>query len=135
MDCWVVCFWGTDPETGVDCYNDVFAESFSKESSIAAWEAVGAVPPSHACLNDKQVLWELGDASQDDVTQIAMMEMQMANTIACDLLTARGFQGNLLKAEIRRKKSKKAQELVMVPNSKERVEALSKASTHCAILQ
>ncbi len=62
-----------------------------------------------------------------------MMEMQTANTMLCDLLTAHGFQGNLLKAEIRRTTSKKAQQSVTVPNLKERVEALSKASTHGAI--
>ncbi len=67
------------------------------------------------------------------MTQIAMMDTNMANTIACDLLTAHGFQGNLLKAEIWKKKSKKAQQLVTVPNSKEHVEALSKASSHGAI--
>ncbi len=67
------------------------------------------------------------------MTQIAMMEMQMAKTMACDLLMAHGFQGNLLKAEIWKKKSKKAQQLVTVPNSKEHVETLSKASTHGAI--
>ncbi len=67
------------------------------------------------------------------MTQIAMMEMQMANTMACDLLTVHGFQGNFLKAEIRRTTSKKAKQLVTVPNLKERVEALSKASTHGAI--
>ncbi len=67
------------------------------------------------------------------MTQIVMMDMLMANTIACDLLTSHGFQSNFLKAEIRRTMSKKAQQLVMVPNSKELVEALSKASTHCTI--
>ncbi len=54
--------------------------------------------------------------------------MQMANTMTCDLLMAHRFQGNLLKAATLRTMSKKAQQLVMVPNSKEHVEALSKAA-------
>ncbi len=58
---------------------------------FAAQEAFRAVTPTHACPNDKQVQWELEDVSQDDMTQTAMMEMQMANIMACDLLMANGF--------------------------------------------
>mmetsp|Transcript_17008 Transcript_17008/g.35490 ORF Transcript_17008/g.35490 Transcript_17008/m.35490 type:complete len:99 (-) Transcript_17008:356-652(-) len=73
------------------------AESFSKEACIAAWEAVGAVPPTRACLNDSQVRRELGDSSDADKTHIAMAEMQLANSMACGVLTAHGFQGHFLK--------------------------------------
>ncbi len=96
MDCWAVCFWGANTETEVDCYLDAFAESSSKDSCIAAWEDVGAFHPTCACFNDKQVWRELGDTSKDDMSQITMMEMQMANTMASDLLMAHDFHGNLL---------------------------------------
>ncbi len=125
-------FGGCDPETGVDKYVDAFAGAFSKAQCIAAWEAVGAVPPTCACLNDKQVCREVGDSSPNDDIQIEMTEMQRANTMACDLLTACGFQGHFLKAELK-KKPEVNESLVTVPNSKERVEALAKASTHGAI--
>jgi len=93
----LLVFGGTDPATGVDCCVDAFAESFLKEACIAAWKAVGAVPPSRACLNDSKVQRELGDSSDADKTHIAMAEMQLANSIACDVLTVRGFQGHFLK--------------------------------------
>ncbi len=58
-----------------------------------------------------------------------MREMQFANTLSCDLLIARGFKGELLKAEIK-KKSKVPWALMTVAHSREQVEALVKASTH-----
>ncbi len=53
---------------------------------MKCWEAVGAVPPMHACLKSPKVCHEVGDAGPDDEMQIAMAEVQYANTIACDLL-------------------------------------------------
>ncbi len=85
-------FGGTDPETGVGKYVDAFAIACTKENCLAAWEAVGAVPQTHACLNDKGVCHKLGDASADDVTQITMQKMQRENLLVCDLLTARGLR-------------------------------------------
>ncbi len=58
--------------------------------------------------------------------------MQFANTLLCDLLIARGFKGELLKAEIK-KKSEVPWALLTVTHSREQVEALAKASTHGAI--
>ncbi len=48
-------FGGTDPETGVDTYVDAFASAFTKETCLAAWEAVGTAPPSCVCLKDNGV--------------------------------------------------------------------------------
>ncbi len=90
------------------------------------------MPPTCACLNDKQVCHEVGDSSPGNAIQIEMTEMQQANTMACDLLTACGFHGNFLKAELKKKKEVN-KSLVTVPNWKERVEVLAKASTHGAI--
>ncbi len=95
-------FGGTDPETNVGRYVDAFVDSFSKELCIAAWEAVGAVPPTRACLNNKKVSWELGNSDSNHKIQRTMREMQFANTLSCDLLITRGFKGELLKAEIKR---------------------------------
>ena len=125
-------FGGCDPETGLNKYADAFAESFTKEKCVASWEAVGAVPPTRACLKDSKVRREVGDSDRNDETQIAMAEMQMANMLACDLLSAKGFQGHYLKAELKKNKVV-AQNSVTVPNSKERIEALAKASTHGAL--
>ncbi len=51
--------------------------------------------------------------------------------MACDFVTAHGFNGHLLKAELR-KKNKVAMELVTVAHSKECVETYAKASMYSA---
>ncbi len=93
---------------------------------------MGAVPPTHDCLKDSKVCGELGDFNNNDKTQIAMLEMLMANIMACDLLIVKGFQCHFLKAESKKKKVV-AQNLVTVPNSMEWIESLAKASTHGAV--
>ncbi len=60
------------------------------------------------------------DVIPGDMMQIAMVEMQRANTIACDFLTAHGCNGHLLKAEMMKKKEV-ALKLVTVPHSQEHV--------------
>ena len=85
-------FGRKDPETGVDCYEDIFMYAFSTEMCVASWEAVGTVPPTCACLKYSKVHRELGDSDSNDKTQIAMLEMQMANRMVCDLLTAKVFR-------------------------------------------
>ncbi len=134
LDCWIVglfVFGGCDPETGLDKYVDAFAGAFSTVQCVAAWEAVGVVPPTHPCLNDNHVCCELGDSSANGTIQIKVAKMQQANTMACNLLTAWGFQGHFLKAELK-KKNEIVTASVTIVNSKERVEALAKTSTHGA---
>ncbi len=93
---------------------------------------MGAVPPTRACLKNSKVCRELGDSNNNDETQIAMLQMQMDLMMACDLFTAKGFQGHFLKAELKKKKVV-AKNLVMVVNSMEQIEALANARTHSAV--
>lgn len=54
---WIVglfVFGVTYQETEVDCYVDTFVESFPKDTCIVVGEAVGAVPPTRACLNENK---------------------------------------------------------------------------------
>ncbi len=127
-------FGGTDPVTGVSGYCDAFAASFSKKHCIAAWESVGAVPCACACLRNEKVWRELGDADAKDSIHIALVGMQTANTITCDLLYAHGFNGHLLKAVLRKKKEVNMG-LVTFLHTKEHVEALTKPSTHGAVFE
>ncbi len=122
-------FGGCDPETGIDGYEDAFNFAFSREKCLRAWELVGAIPPTRACLNDPKVRRELGDSSPEDEMQIAMVEMQEVNTNSCNLLQHLGYDGSLLRVKLRKHATKVA---VTVPHSKERLEALAAASTHGA---
>ncbi len=84
-------FGGCDPELGLNKYSDACGQSFARDKFVASWEAVGAIPPTCACLKDSKVCRELGDSNINDETQIAMSEMQKASRMACNLLTVKGF--------------------------------------------
>ncbi len=88
-------FGGKYPETRIETYCNAFASAFHKEKNLKRREAVGAVPPMRDCLKSPKVCHEVGDAGPDNM-QIAMAEVQYANTIACNLLTVQVFDGNLL---------------------------------------
>ncbi len=93
-------FGGHNPETGIEGYIDAFNFAFSHNKCLQAWELVGVVPPTCACLKDPKVRRELGDATQEDVMQIDMGEMQEANTNSCNLLHHLGYDGSLLHATL-----------------------------------
>ena len=99
---------------------------------MKCWKAVGAIPPTQACLKSPKVCHEVGDSSPEDKMQILMTEIQNANTIACDLLTVRGFDGSMLRAHLKKKQKIEKRAEVTVPISQERLDALAKAATHGA---
>ena len=101
-------FSGHDPETGIQGYIDSFNFAFFCEKCLRAWELVGAVPPTCACLKDPKVRRELGDATWEDAMQIAMTEMQEANTNSCNLLHHLGYDGSLLRATLQKHQEKLA---------------------------
>jgi hypothetical protein len=124
-------FGGTDPETNIGGYRNAFGDAFTREKCKAVWEKVGAIPTTRACLQDPKVRRELNDVDdEEDPMQLAMNEMQAANTNSTNLLSIRGYQGDLLKATL---KEKKKEDSVTVPHSDERLAALAEASTHGAI--
>ncbi len=91
-------FGEKDLKTGIDKYCDEFASEFHNEKNLKCWEAVRAVPPTPACLKSPKCCFEVGNTGPENEMQIIMAEMQMqgANTIACNLLTVQGFDGNML---------------------------------------
>ncbi len=111
MDGWIVC---CNPEIGLGKYSNAFGQYFTKEKGVASWEAVGVVLPTHACLKDFKVCRDIGYSNINEKTHIIMSKMEMANRMACELLTPKGFQGHFLMVELKKKKVV-AQNLVMVP--------------------
>ncbi len=82
-------------------------------------------------LESPKVCHEVGDAGPENELQITMAEMQNANTIACNLLTGQGFDGNMLQANL--KKNQKVENArVTVPNSQEHLDTLAIAAMHGA---
>jgi len=116
-----------DPLSGVYVESCAYEAGFSVEQCLKAWGAVGAAPPTRACLNDKKVRREVGDAD-DDMNKF-MLEIQQMNDHAVNHLNSLGYKGELLEATI--KKVKQSQPLT-VPQSKERMLALAEANSHGA---
>ena len=113
----------------------MFAYSFDKKSNHCNWTKVGAAAiifngecegtDTQDCLMNNRAHRELGDATGK--TNRMMVEIQEANNLTVCFLDVRGYEGDLFKIKI---KEVKFHTLVTVPNSKERTEALSKATGH-----
>ena len=114
-----------DPISGYYVSTSPFALAFSKEQNLKAWAAVGAAPPTAACLQDKKVRREIGDA--DDDMNTFMLEVQQANDLAVKFLKDLGYKGELLASKI---KKVRVNEDVTLPNTRERQEAIANAVSH-----
>ena len=105
-----------------------FTVGFNKKACLGSWKKIGAAPCTIACLNDKKVRREIGDA--DDEINIAMHAIQECNDVAIALLDHHGYEGSHLKAEI--KHIEQDSDSLTVPHSKEQHIALANAKTHGA---
>jgi len=128
---WIVglCVFGGECPTKtveIPLSMSAFEKGFSKEACLSAWAKVGAAPCTRACLSDKHVRRELGDA--DDDTNSLMVALQEANDNAVALLTRHGYRATHLAAKMNRVAVRKS--AVTVPHSKERILLLAKAKTH-----
>merc|ERR1719253_1459340 len=84
---------------------------------------VGAAPLTMECLKSEKVRHDLAD---DDPLAAKLGEIQGKNHLACDILSLRGFRGDLLRKNI--KQTVIPEISITVPNSKERIEALAKCT-------
>ena len=118
-------FGGVDPTSDHNVKISAFERGFSKEACLSAWAKVGAAPLSMKCLDDQKVRKSTGDG--DEEWERGLRELQNANDLATFLLTRGGFNGDLLKAEL---KTIDEPTVLTRPHTKERVELLAKATTH-----
>jgi len=84
------------------------------------------VPLTRRSLSDPKVSKSLGDG--DDNFDEYLLSIQAANDLATHALTEGGYNGSLLKVKIVPQETVKLTE----PHSKERIEELTKATTHGA---
>jgi hypothetical protein len=121
-------FGGVDSDTGVKVATGAFQHAFVRSRCLAAWRKVGAVAEdgriTRACLNNPQVLTELGDDKDMDLLYYAV---QNANDIAVLSLHNAGYDAQWLTATLNKKKE---EETVCVPYSPSRVERLANARGH-----
>lgn len=116
----MLVFGGTDFETGVTNYDDAFAMGFSRERNLFAWAAVGAAPLTRSCLQSNDVIQN----TASDPMHVIHQKIEDSNRLACQLLTARGYNGDRLRLNL---KTVDVPSSITVPNSKARQEAIAAA--------
>jgi hypothetical protein len=124
----MIVFGGTDPESGYVLTECAFKHGFSKEACLNAWAKVGAAPLTRACLSDPKVSRTIGDNDGGDDEYL--LSILAANELATHALDDMGYNGGLLRVELKRDREDVIP--LTVPHSKERVELLRYATTHSA---
>ncbi len=123
-------FGRTDKETGFHVKVSAFQKGFNRCACILAWEKVGAVTRDGitcACLNDPQVMGNIGDPL-DEVDR-CNCAIQEANDLAVHALNSAGYNGDFLKATLK-KRDEMAEKVITKPNSTACVKALAEAKSH-----
>ena len=85
-------FGGTDDVTGVGGCEDAFAKAFSAQRNKRSWEMVGAAPFTMKCLESNKAR---ADETNPNFSNCKTIEA--ANHNAASSLTAKGFDGELMK--------------------------------------
>ena len=120
----LLVFGGTDP-ISLFVVESAFEFGFSREKNLNAWSKCGAAPLTRCCLeNHSQVRREMGD--DNDATNQMMQEIQTANDISTHFLTAHGYNGDVLKAMV--KKVKRV--AVTAKHSEERINMIGEMTNH-----
>jgi hypothetical protein len=129
---WIVgllVFGGIDPVSQF-VVESAFEFGFSQENNLNAWRKCGAAPLTRCCLeNHSQVRREMGD--NNDRTNQMMQDIQTANDISTHFLTANGYNGDALKAMV--KKVKRV--AVTAKHSEERINMIAEATNHGSMWQ
>jgi hypothetical protein len=129
----LLIFGGDCPSTGLPL-RDAFTDAFSIHRNLSCWKKCGAVPLTMAPLFTGTIRHEvpIGAAAvavsgEDEDAGIGQLrELDDANKMYCDLLTANGFNGSLLRKEAPTRSTFVA---VTEPVSDDRVQAIKAAKT------
>ena len=118
-------FGGVDMDTGITVSPDAFQKAFAPSQCLAVWQKVGAVSKdgriTRACLNDLQVLQEIGD---NEDTNRLFYAVQNANDLSIGAHNTAGYDAQWLKVTLNEKNE---EERVCVPYSPSRLELLANA--------
>jgi hypothetical protein len=120
----LVVFGGEDPETGC-VMGSAFQEGFNIPQNLNAWAKVLAVPLTRACLQNPKVRRSIGDGT--DEQQAMALLIQEHNAMACTALSLAGYNGDIMKLEL---KPAASTSVVTVAHSQVRIELLSQAKSH-----
>ena len=110
--------------------SSAFEFGFIQENNLNAWRKCGAAPLTRCCLeNHSQVRREMGD--NNDRTNQMMQDIQTANDISTHFLTANGYNGDALKAMMKKVK----QVAVTAKHAEECINMIAEATNHGSMLQ
>jgi hypothetical protein len=112
---------------------DAVAEAFSVDRNLECWALVGVVPLTMKCLSDDNVRHNGNNENDPEYNKYQII--QSKNDYSCTQLSTMGYDADLLKTEFSedRIRAAAAEELdfsITVANTRERQEALAKATTY-----
>jgi len=121
----LLVFGGFDYVTKAVLTN-AFERAFSQSRNLSCWKKYGAVPLTRLPLQSTTVRHHLAvNGSPETQEAHCLKEIEVLNHFHCDLLTANGFLGGVLKTWAPRQRKKLP--AVTVPKSKERILAIKNA--------
>jgi hypothetical protein len=118
---------------------NVFESSFSIANNKRAWQKVGAVPLTRACLDDAKVRHEVTIRADGTVVNqeeggdpLACLydDLERSNKTFVGFLVEWGYErADLFSASVARRDMDKVQERITAPHSQERIDALAAVKT------
>jgi len=125
-------FGGKDPIAGVELRN-AFALAFSKENCLSAWNKCGAVPLTMEALKSPTLRHKVlinADGTVDDESDPDakhLLQIEACNRVQAEFLLTLGYDSTHLRMDAPKVSAKKFK--LTEPQSKERIEAIQKASS------
>ena len=109
-----------------------FQKAFGRSKCLAAYKKVGAATPegiTRACLNNPQVLQNISNDGDDDITKL-QWSIQAANDRAVYALKQAGYDADYLKATLQHGRAAETDWPITQPNTLAGQQALTNARGH-----
>ena len=110
-----------------------FQKAFGRSKCLAAYKKVGAATPegiTRACLNNPQVLQNISNDGDDDITKL-QWSIQAANDRAIYALKQAGYDADHLKATLQQgRAAEETDRPITQPNTLARQQVLANARGH-----
>jgi hypothetical protein len=125
-------FGGVDRDTQFNVEVGAFQQAFGRSKCLAAYKKVGTATPegiTRACLNNPQVLRNISNDGDDDITKL-QRSIQAANDRAVYALKQAGYDADYLKATLQQGRAAETDWPITQPNTLAGQQALANARGH-----
>jgi len=125
-------FGGVDCDTQFNVEVGAFQKAFGQSKCLAAYKKVGTATPegiTRACLNNPQVLRNISNDGDDDITKL-QWSIKAANDRAVYALKQAGYDADYLKATLQRGRAAETNWPITQPNTLAGQQVLANACGH-----